>query len=706
MRNAYEFLAAIQPLVFAALGVTAFLQWRKRGGRAAAWIAATFVLLAVVAVLGRVIEGRAGSSVVVWLQKINVALVVLVPYFLYRFTATFARPARTVEAVAALLTLGASAGVFAFDRVPQPSDPGPEGWEIYVGVVLLQWVSLAGFVAVSLWRGGRGQPGVARRRMRMLSLGAAGLVMTIVVAGAAGSTTPGDALSFTIQVLILASVALFVLGFAPPAAVRSVWRRDDEVAFRDAELGLMEAVDVKAAADALLPYISGLMAGGGAILLDRHGKVIGSHGLGDFEVSMLARRAHDELQYFEGQPIVSIGLHEGRLVVLASRFAPFFGRDEMQMLRDLARLAELALARAELFQEQIKTRELLSEAQSLARIGSWDWDIRSDVVVWSPEMYRIYEVDPDTFIPTARSVNERNLPADQAAVDAAVRRSFLTGSFDIEHRIRRGGGEIATIQARGRVEMEQGRPVRMIGTAQDVTDRKVQEEFRERFISNAAHELRTPVTSIIGFAEILATRGRELKRPEMEQLFAALQRSGGRLATLVNNLLDLSRFEEGRLDLHVTNVDLAKLARDVVASLPAPNGKVVNIDVPEDLTVQADEDRLDQMLANLVTNAYRYGGHQITVEARTVDGAVVVAVEDDGPGVEPDVAPRLFEPFSSGTRSSSVGGSGLGLTIVKMLADASGGDIAYRPVEPHGARFEIRLPNKTKPSSPPAPPRG
>lgn len=704
MKSAYEFLAAVQPFAFAAVGVIAFLQWRKRGGRAAAWIAVTFVLLAAVAVLGRVIENRPESPVVVWLQKLNVALVVLFPYSLYRFTATFTRTSRIVEAFAFLLTLVASGGIFAFDRLPGLDDPPPDYYEVYVGIVLLQWVLLSGLVAVRLWRGGGGQPGVARRRMRMLSLGAAGLALAIIIAGAAGPSVPGDLLPLVVQIVIYTSVGLFVLGFAPPAFIRSAWRRDEEIAFRNAELGLMEAVDAKAAADALLPYISGLMAGGGAVLLDRGGDVIGSYGLGDLDVAMLARRSdREELQYFEGQPIVSIDLHEGRLVVLASRFAPFFGRDEMEMLRDLARLAELALARADLFQEQMKTRELLSEAQNLAHIGSWEWDLRADTVVWSAEMYKIYGLDPNAFAPSVKSIRERNFPADQAAIDAAVKRSFITGTFDLEHRIRRGNGEIAIIQARGRVEMDNGRPMRMIGTAQDITERKAQEQFRERFISNAAHELRTPVTSIIGFAEILSTRGGALPREEMQEVFAGLHRSGARLATLVNNLLDLSRFQEGRLDLRISNVDVGRVARDVVASLPAPNGKVVKIDVPADLKVRADEDRLDQMLSNLVTNAYRYGGHDIVVRARAEDGSVVLAVEDDGPGVEPDIAPRLFEPFSSGGRSSTVGGSGLGLTIVKMLADASGGDISYTPLEPHGARFEIRLPH-TDDSGPPSPP--
>lgn len=705
MKTAYDFLAAIQPVVLGAVGAAAFFQWRRRGGRAAAWIAATFVLLAGVAVLGRAIQGRPETPTVVWLQKINVALVVLFPYFLYRFTTTFRKPPRWLEAATLLLTVAASTGVFLFDRLPQPTDVRPPRYELYVAVVIVQWVVLSAIAGARLWNGGAGQPGVARRRMRMLSLGAAGLALVIVIGGAAGTTSAGLHLQVVVQAVGLLSAGLFVLGFAPPAFVRSIWRREEEAAFRDAELGLMEAVDVRQAADALLPYISRLMAGGGAILLSREDKVIGRHGLSDQDVAMLAQQSGaGDLQYLDGQPIVSVPLHGGRLVVLASRYAPFFGRDEMEMLRDLSRLADLALARARLFQEQQRTFALLSETESLAHIGSWSWDMETNAVLWSDEMYRIYGLDPENFTPTYDSVVRRNHPADREAIAAALQRAIDSGEpFDLEHRIVRSSGEPAVVHARGRTVRERGRVVGMIGSIQDITERKEQEHFRERFISNAAHELRTPVTSILGFTEILSgTSG--MPPRDLDDVMAGLQRAASRLATLVNNLLDLSRFQGGHLELDIKPVDLAALAGEVTASLPPPQGKVVELDFPPKLEVRTDPDRLDQMLSNLITNAYRYGGHHIVVEGRADNGAVVLAVQDDGPGVEPDVAPRLFEPFSSGSRSSSVGGSGLGLTIVKMLAEAGGGDLTYRPVEPHGARFEIRLPKPLGEDPPPPPP--
>jgi PAS domain S-box-containing protein len=384
-------------------------------------------------------------------------------------------------------------------------------------------------------------------------------------------------------------------------------------------------------------------------------------------------------------------LRSGAIAVQASPYTPFFGREETEMLQTLAVLAELALARAELFGRERDSREQLAEAQQIARIGSWDWDLATNDIVWSDEMYRIYGLDPDTFKPNYDSLSQFSpdgREGTRASVQAAIEHDT---PLDAEQRIIRPDGKEVFIYARGKVLRKNGKAVRLIGTAQDITERKKQEAFREQFIANAAHELRTPMTTLVGFVEMLARKRAGMPEAQMEVVVDAMSRSGDRLAVLINNLLDLSKLQQGELDFELVPVPVKEILDQAQESAPPPPDKKVTVNVEGDPVALGDRHRLDQVISNLLTNAYRYGGPNVRVEAGEENGAVLVTVSDDGRGIEPDLANSLFDPFTRGAASSEVGGSGLGLAIVKMLVDAAGGEIWHEPETPHGTRFNVRL---------------
>jgi signal transduction histidine kinase len=211
------------------------------------------------------------------------------------------------------------------------------------------------------------------------------------------------------------------------------------------------------------------------------------------------------------------------------------------------------------------------------------------------------------------------------------------------------------------------------------------------FIADAAHELRTPLTILTGMVEVLGTQRDDLSREELDRCFAALDRQSARAVQLVKNLLDLSRLENstGR---PAQSVDVGAHVRSALESAPPDEGTSVRVRVGEGVRAIADPDGLEQVLVNLLTNAYKYGGTSVTVEGMTHEGSVLLAVSDDGPGVEDELLPRLFEPFTRGTRSAGVGGSGLGMTIVRQLLESAGGAIAYEPRLPRGSRFVVTLP--------------
>ena len=226
----------------------------------------------------------------------------------------------------------------------------------------------------------------------------------------------------------------------------------------------------------------------------------------------------------------------------------------------------------------------------------------------------------------------------------------------------------------------------------DVSERKRLEEFRERFVASAAHELRTPASVVAGTASLLSKDGLQMSPAELDRCFTLLERQSKRMADMVNRLLDLTRLREGRMDIQLEKVTLEELARAAVDAMPAPDGKTVTLKVEEDVVVLADRECADHILVNLLVNAYRYGGSEVTIAGgRRVADKVELVVSDNGEGVPPELIQRLFEPFTRGPDSVKIGGSGLGLALVKSMTEAIGGEVEYARRSRGGASFIVRL---------------
>jgi len=236
-------------------------------------------------------------------------------------------------------------------------------------------------------------------------------------------------------------------------------------------------------------------------------------------------------------------------------------------------------------------------------------------------------------------------------------------------------------------------------TFHDVTERHRVEQVRRDFVANASHELRTPLTSIRGFVEALEDGAME--EPATGRRFLEkIRLHADRMATLVSDLLELSRLESGERAPAWEPVAPAEVAEDVAASLAgAAERKGVALhradeDAP---TVVSDADRLRQILENLVENAVKYtpAGGRIDITTRpAADGGAEVVVADDGPGIPPEHVPRIFERFYrvDKARSRELGGTGLGLSIVKHLAEGMGASVNVESQLGRGTRFTVTLP--------------
>jgi PAS domain S-box-containing protein len=234
----------------------------------------------------------------------------------------------------------------------------------------------------------------------------------------------------------------------------------------------------------------------------------------------------------------------------------------------------------------------------------------------------------------------------------------------------------------------------------DVTQERELDRMKTEFVSQVSHELRTPLTAIKGFTDLLLDGDAGEVNEEQEEYLQIVRQNVDRLVSLINDLLDISRIESGRIKLSLDAIDMGAIIQSVVATLrPLIQGKdqSITVEVAPDLPqARGDHDRILQVVTNLVSNAYKYTPARgaIRVEASRADDLVRVAVRDTGIGIPEEDIPKLFTRFfrvdSSLTRE--IGGTGLGLSIVKSIVELHGGTVSVESTPGSGSTFSFTLP--------------
>jgi two-component system OmpR family sensor kinase len=239
---------------------------------------------------------------------------------------------------------------------------------------------------------------------------------------------------------------------------------------------------------------------------------------------------------------------------------------------------------------------------------------------------------------------------------------------------------------------------------QAFSEQRAAERRLRQFISDASHELRTPVTSIRGYAELFR-RGAASRPEDLALAMRRIEDESIRMGGLVEDLLLLARLDEGR-PIERAPVDLAAIAADCVADASVLDpSRTISLDAPVPVIVDGDGARLGQIVANLLQNAIRYTpeGSAISVSARSVGERATLSVSDEGPGIEAEHAARIFERFYRGdaSRTRQSGGSGLGLAIVASIAEAHGGIARVETELGRGSRFIVDIPLTAHPTTDP-----
>ncbi|MDN2671328.1 ATP-binding protein [Janthinobacterium sp. SUN026] len=381
-----------------------------------------------------------------------------------------------------------------------------------------------------------------------------------------------------------------------------------------------------------------------------------------------------------------------------------------------------------------RSEERVQMATGAASIGIWDWNVINDALQWDEQMYAQFKADADSAMAPAAIWRAALMPDDVPAAKEALRAALGAGqAFTHEYRILWPDGAIRYIKADAVIFRDgQGRPMRLVGSNYDITAHReaelellrhrhhLEELVAERtsalsvavsqaqaanrakstFLANMSHELRTPLNSVIGFSRLMAASP-NMQDDEKRNL-AIIHRSGNHLLTLINEILELSKGEAGRLHAQTAVVALAPLLQEVMDMLgmrAEQQGLALRLDCADvPAAVLLDATRLRQVLLNLMSNAVKFaGGGEVALRVRgerrdDATWRLSFAVSDTGIGIAPEDQQRIFEPFVQADSAGPKDGTGLGLAISREFVQLMKGELTVESMPGQGATFRFSIP--------------
>lgn len=423
----------------------------------------------------------------------------------------------------------------------------------------------------------------------------------------------------------------------------------------------------------------------------------------------------------------------------------------VSLIRDASGQPKLTLAVIEDIQERKqaedelrRNRAALATAQRLTKMGSWEFYLETQRIIWSEELFHMFGLEPTQPEPSYAYYLEHCIyPNDRAKLQQCVEMAIAHGvGYTIEYRAVLPDRSLRYHEGRGEVESDsRGRIIRLYGTALDITDRKQAElELQQAkdaaeaanlaksvFLANMSHELRTPLNVILGYAQLLSYD--PSLSEEYQKYLRSIHRSGNHLLTLINDVLDLSKIEAGRLTLDESRFNLPDLMQTLweMFQLRSESKGLELIlelgDLPQFIT--ADANKLRQVIINLLNNAVKFTDSGTIVlrahiqpeekigkenlatapSPHALDShasrkftshlplILIVEVEDTGVGIAPDEVGMIFKAFAqAGAGKRATEGTGLGLTISQKFVQLMGGELSVESTIGQGSRFRFWLP--------------
>ncbi len=442
--------------------------------------------------------------------------------------------------------------------------------------------------------------------------------------------------------------------------------------------------------------------------------------------SKMRPQGHPPLHHFLGLPL-KLGARLIGMVGLADRasgYTPDWQERLAPLLSATAAMLDSVRARAE--RQAAEDARRLSEqrlklALASSGVGLWDWDLTTNTTYFSDEWFTMLGYGLGE-LPTALETWSRLChPEDLERATAAIRthQADQAVEYRCPHRLKCKNGEYKWILDIGEVSDRdaQGKPLRMTGVHVDIDEhmklvatlRHTREQAeaasmaKSEFLANMSHEIRTPMTAILGYTELLADESLPADAPWRERTVSTIRRNGEHLLAIINDILDISTIEAGKMTLEPRAVSPLAVIQQV-ATLLTPRASEHGIELKTNLhdsvatTVRTDPVRLRQIVMNLVGNAIKFTEHgSVTISGYAVESIggreLVIDVTDTGIGMSPKQVGRLFGAFTQADTSTTrrFGGTGLGLRISRRLAQLLGGDVTVTSSPGVGSRFSLRI---------------
>ena len=351
-------------------------------------------------------------------------------------------------------------------------------------------------------------------------------------------------------------------------------------------------------------------------------------------------------------------------------------------------------------EQQLKeNEERLRIALEAGEIGVWDWDIADNILTWTDKVYSIHGVSKKDFKLSFENFSALVHPQDRAYASNKIKESISQKKpFVAQFRIITPQGQTRWVSTQASLTLnEKGEVVRMLGATTNITHQKQMEQDKSDFLSMASHELKTPLTSMKMFIDLLR---KYIDRTELERpkYFAKrIYDQANRLTELTNDLLDVSRIETGKLRLSRESFDFDSFIIDTVEGIQASTeDHVITIKKNPHFSIYADKYRLYQVLVNLLTNAIKYSPKSkgINVTVKKTKKSVVVGVQDFGIGIKEDQQKRIFERLYqvNDPEEKTYPGLGLGLYISKEIISRHEGKIWVESKKDQGSTFYFSIP--------------
>ena len=350
--------------------------------------------------------------------------------------------------------------------------------------------------------------------------------------------------------------------------------------------------------------------------------------------------------------------------------------------------------------EQLReSEERLRVAMEAGKMGTWDWNILTGEILWSPDHNVMFGIPIERKTGTYQEFFQYIHPQDRENVAGILQKAIeIHKDFAMEMRSQHPNGRITWIAAFGRAFYnEEGKAFRLIGVVIDITERKRLENQKEEFIGIASHELRTPVTSIKSYTQLLLEMLNAKKDAGSVEIIEKLDRQIDRLTHLIADLLDITRIGEGQMSLHPEVFDLNVLIHEIAELMQHTTAHHTIVYELQSLPpVKADRERIGQVLINLMGNAIKYSppDQRIIISAELTNQLIRVSIQDFGIGMSEATRLKVFERFfrANDNNIQTYPGLGLGLFIASDIVKKHGGEIGVESEKNKGTLIYFTLP--------------